>query len=170
VAPEKKGMSIMAKATETRSYEEAVAWLRDHGFELLEAPGVQNRVFVKKYNCSAAIEKTEDGGVRIFAYPGYLIKGEIAKLINRGYQQFFKTTKAEVPATAEQLKALHQFTEELKEAIGAPSLYNESLGTVSENYIYDRVADRDEPTAERPARPWEKAKSKSSQASQKKRA
>jgi hypothetical protein len=81
-------------------------------------------------------------------------------LVNRGYQQFFKTTKAEVPATAEQLKALHQFTEELKEAIGAPSLYNESLGTVSENYVYDRVADRDEPVSERPKRPWETAKKK----------
>jgi hypothetical protein len=150
----------MAKKTTSRTYEEAIACLRDHGFELLEAPGVQNRVFVKKYNCSAAIEKTDDGGIRIFAYPGCLIQGEIAKLVNRGYQQFFKTSKAEVPATAEQLKALHQFTEELKEAIGAPSLYNESLGTVSENYIYDRVADRDEPASERPKRPWEKAKGK----------
>jgi hypothetical protein len=150
----------MAKKTKSRTYEEAVGWLRDHGFELLEAPGVQNRVFVKKYNCSAAIEKTDDGAVRIFAYPGYLIKGEIAKLTNRGYQQFFKTTKAELPATAEQLKALHQFTEELKEAIGTPSLYNESLGTVSEDYVYDRVQNRDEPPAERPKKPWEKGANK----------
>jgi hypothetical protein len=146
----------MAKKPAPRTYEEAIGWLRDHGFELLEAPGVQNRVFVKKYNCSAALEKTEDGGVKIFAYPGYLIGGEIAKLVNRGYQQFFKTTKAEVPATADQLKALHQFTEELKEAIGAVSLYNESLGTVSEDYQYDRIQNRDEPAAERPKKPWEK--------------
>ena len=119
---------------------------------------MQNRVFVKKYNCSAAIEKTGDGGVKIFAYPGYLIGGEIAKLVNRGYQQFFKTTKAEVPATADQLTALHQFTEELKEAIGAPSLYNESLGTVSENYVYDRVNSRDEPAAARPKKPVGKSR------------
>jgi hypothetical protein len=146
----------MATKTKNKTYDEAVAWLRDHGFDILEAPGVQNRVFLKKYNASAAIEKTDDGAVKIFAYPGYLIGGEIAKLVNRGYQQFFKTTKAEVPATAEQLKALHQFTEELKEAIGAPSLYNESLGTVSENYIYDRVQNRDEPAAARPVKPWQK--------------
>jgi hypothetical protein len=149
----------MAKTPVAKTYEEAIAWLRDHGFDLLEAPGVQNRVFVKHYNCSAALEKT-GGGVKIFAYPGFLIGGEIAKLINRGYQQFFKTTKTEVPATADQLTALHQFTEELKEAIGAPSLYNESLGTVSGNYIYDRVQHRDDPAAARPKRPWEKAKSK----------
>jgi hypothetical protein len=150
----------MAKTPAPRKYDDAVAWLRGNGFDLLEPPGVQNRVFLKKNNCSAAIEKTEDGSVKIFAYPGYLIGGEIAKLVNRGYQQFFKTTKAEVPATAEQLKALHQFTEELKEAIGAPSLYNESLGTVSENYIYDRVQNRDSAPAERPKKPWEKAASK----------
>ena len=148
----------MAKKPVPRTYDDAVAWLRNHGFELLEAPGVQNRVFVKKNTCSAAIEKTDDGGVKIFAYPGYLIGSEIAKLINRGYQQFFKTSKAEVPATADQLKALHQFTEELKEAIGAPSLYNESLGTVSENYVYDRVVGRDAPTATKTKRPWERAK------------
>ncbi|MGZ4836904.1 MAG: hypothetical protein ACXVZR_00045 [Terriglobales bacterium] len=146
----------MATKPASKTYDEAIAWLRDHGFELLEAPGVQSRVFLKKDGCSAAIEKTDDGGVKIFAYPGYLIGGEIAKLVNRGYQQFFKTTKAEVPATAEQLKALHQFSEELKEAIGAPSLYNESLGTVSEDYDYDRVQNRDEAPSERPKKPWEK--------------
>lgn len=150
----------MAKTPVAKTYDEALAWLRDHGFDLLEAPGVQNRVFVKKYNCSAAIEKSGDSGVKIFAYPGYLIAGEIAKLINRGYQQFFMTTKTEVPATADQLTALHQFTEELKESVGAPSLYNESLGTVSENYVYDRVQHRDEPAAARPKKPWEKAKGK----------
>jgi len=151
----------MAKKTATsRTYDDATGWLRDHGFDLLDAPGVQNRVFLKKNNCSAAIEKTDDGGVKIFAYPGYLVGGEISKLINRGYQQFLKTTKTEVPATADKLQALHQFTEELKEAIGAPSLYNESLGTVSENYIYDRVQDRDAPAAERPKRPWDKKPAK----------
>jgi hypothetical protein len=37
-----------------------------------------------------------------------------------------------------------------------PNLYNESLGTVSDSYQYDRVEDRDKPTTERPKRPWEK--------------
>jgi hypothetical protein len=148
----------MAKKPTSRTYDEAAQWLRDHGFDLLEAPGVQNRLFLKKYNCSAAIEMSGEGAVKIFAYPGYLINGEISKLINRGYQQFLKTTKTEVPATAEKLHALHQFTEELKEAIGAPSLYNESLGTVAENYVYDRIENRDDPTPRRRKRPWEAAK------------
>ena len=140
-----------------RTYEDAVNWLRDHGFDLIEAPGTQARVFLKKYNCSAAIQKTEDGGVKIFAYPGYLIGSEISKLVNRGYQQFLKTAKTEVPATADHLKALHQFSEELREAMGGISLYNESLGTVSDAYQYDRVKDRDKSIAEKPKRPWETA-------------
>ncbi len=145
----------MAKTVQQRTYEDAVAWLRDHGFDILEAPGTANRVFLKKHNCSAAIQKDANGDVKVFARPGSLISGEIAKLIDRGYQKFLKTTKTEVPATADHLRALHDFTEELKEALGGVSLYNESLGTVSDEYLYDRVKDRDLPQTERPKRPWE---------------
>ncbi len=147
----------MAKATEARTYDEALNWLRDNGFDVTEAPGTNGRVFLRKYNVSAAIERTPDGGVKIFAYPGYLIGSEISKLINRGYQQFLKTSKTEIPATADHLKAIQNFSEELKVALGLPSLYNESLGTVSESYHYDRIKDRDKPAVERPRRPWETA-------------
>jgi hypothetical protein len=145
----------MGKNITERTYDDAVAWLRDNGFDILDAPGTQNRVFLKKLNVSAALDRTADGGIKIFARPGYLVGGEIAKLIDRGYQKFLRTTKAEVPATADHLSAIHQFTEELKEAIGSPSLYNESLGTVNDNHVYDRVDERDKPPAQRPKRPWE---------------
>jgi hypothetical protein len=148
----------MATKVAERTFEDAVQWLRDHGFDLIEAPGTQGRVFLKKYNVSAAIQKDGDDGVKIFAYPGYLISGEISKLINRGYQQVLKTSKTEVAATADHLKSLQQFSEELKEALGLPSLYNETLGTVSEAYQYDRIVDRDKPTADRKKRPWERVK------------
>ena len=152
----------MAKKQQQPTYEEAVSWLREHGFDILEAPGTQNRVFVKKYGCSAAIERAEDGGVRLFAKPGYLVGSEIARLIDKGYQKFLKTTKAEIPATADHLKALHEFSEELREATGQISLYNESLGTVSDRYVYDRVEGRDMPEAQRPQRAWEAKKADSS--------
>ena len=160
----------MATKVEERTYEDAVSWLREHGFDLIEAPGTAGRVFLRKYNVSAAIQKNGDDGVKIFAYPGYLIGSEISKLVNKGYQQFLKTSKNEVPATADHLKALQQFTEELKEGLGLPSLYNESLGTVSESYHYDRVKDRDEPQATRPKRPWEVAGAKAAVAGKKSRA
>lgn len=160
----------MSTKVEQRSYEEAVNWLREHGFDLIEAPGTQARVFLRKYNVSAAIQKTDDGGVKIFAYPGYLISSEISKLVNKGYQQFLKTSKTEVPATADHLKALHQYSEEMKEALALPSLYNESLGTVSEAYQYDRIKDRDKPEVERPKRPWQAVKVKAAVAAKKSRA
>lgn len=151
----------MAKKPQQRTYEEAVNWLREHGFDILDAPGTQNRVFLKKLNSSAAIEKADDGTTRVFARPGYLIGGEISRLIDKGYQKFLKTTKTEIPATADHLKAIHQFSEELREAIGAVSLYNESLGTVSDRYVYDRVQGRDLPESQRPKRAWEQKESSS---------
>src|SRR6201993_3632185 len=147
----------MATKIEQKTYEDALSWLREHGFDVLEAPGTTGRVFLKKYNVSAAIQKDGADGIKIFAYPGYLVGSEISKLVNKGYQQFLKTSKTEVPATADHLKALHAFAEELKEALGLPSLYNESLGTVSESYHYDRIEDRDKATVDRPKRPWEVA-------------
>jgi hypothetical protein len=53
---------------------------------------------------------------------------------------------------ADELKALHNFEEDLREGLGEDSLYNESLGTVSTFYLYDRVKDRD---AGVPKRVWE---------------
>ena len=145
----------MASKVEQQTYDGALAWLREHGFDVLEAPGTAGRVFLKKYSVSAAIQKDGESGIKIFAYPGYLVGSEISKLVNKGYQQFLKTSKTEVPASADHLKALHSFSEELKEALGLPSLYNESLGTVSESYQYDRIVDRDKPEAERKKRPWQ---------------
>ena len=99
----------MSKKVKIVSFEESVAWFRDHGFEVVEAPGASNRVFLKKYQCSAAIEQAGDGGVEIFAYPGYLINGQISKLIDHGYQKVLKTSTGVYPATADHLKALHDF-------------------------------------------------------------
>ena len=59
----------MSKAMEARTYEEALAWLREHGFDVLEAPGTNGRVFLRKYHVSAAIQKTAEDGVKIFALP-----------------------------------------------------------------------------------------------------
>jgi len=146
----------MAKKAKSRSFEEAVAWFRSNGFELTEAPGTSGRVFLRKYNTSAAIERAADGGVKIFAFPGYLVSGEISKLVDHGNQKVLKTSKTEVAATADHLVALHKFAEELKEGNGGISLYNEALGTVSSEYKYDRVRGRDVPEPDRPKRPWEK--------------
>ena len=59
----------MTTKVEQRGYEEALSWLRDHGFDLIEAPGTPGRVFLRKYNVSAAIQKDGDDGVKIFGRP-----------------------------------------------------------------------------------------------------
>ena len=58
-------------------------------------------------------------------------------------KKFLKTPQMEIPATSDHLHAIHEFSEELKEAAGATSLYNESLGTTSDRYVYDRVKGRE---------------------------
>ena len=80
--------------------------------------------------------------MEILARPGWLLNGEISRILDRGYQKFLKSSHLEIPATADHLRAIHHFTEELKEAAGALSLYNEAMGTTSDVYNYDRVKGR----------------------------
>jgi hypothetical protein len=80
----------------------------------------------------------------------------VARLLDRGYQKFSKTSQFELPASALQLQAIHLFSEELSQLTGEISLYNQSLGTTSDVYQYDRLKGRE---AVRPAlkRPWDPA-------------
>src|SRR6185437_277576 len=97
------------------------------------------------------------GGVLLLHKPGILLGGEIAILMDRGFQKFFKTSKMEMAATAERLKAEYRFTHELDEATGGVSLYNESLGTTSDKYMYDRLKGRNSDRPTRGMFPWETA-------------
>jgi len=88
--------------------------------------------------------KDENGSVAIAGRAGVLQGSEIGALVDGGFQKFFQTPSgAKKPALADELKALHDFEEDLKEALGQESYYNDSLGTVSTFYLYDRVKDRD---------------------------
>ncbi|HEX8924314.1 MAG TPA: hypothetical protein VF786_00905 [Terriglobales bacterium] len=142
----------MAKTIAQKTFEDSLQWLRSNSFNV---QGSGNQVTLTKYGCTATLEKNSLGLARITGYPSVLVGGGPSKLIDRGYQKFLRTSKVEVTATADHLKNLHRFSEELKEALGLTSLYNESLGSVSESYYYDRVKDRDLPAAERPTRPWQ---------------
>jgi len=87
-------------------------------------------------------------------HSGLLVGAEIAALVDGGYQKFWRTPSGKrQPALAEHLKQLHAFEEDLKEALGLESLYNEALGTRFEQHVYDRVRDRD---ADVPRHPWER--------------
>jgi hypothetical protein len=137
----------MAKPIAPRTFTEALATLAGHQFDVSSArdgSSAGSKAFqVRKYGCAAEIAAAPDGTTLVLARPGWLLGGQIARLLDRGYQKFLKTPKLEIPATADHLRAIHEFSEELKEAAGATSLYNESLGTTSDRYLYDRVKGRE---------------------------
>jgi hypothetical protein len=109
-------------------------------------------VRISRGECAVDL-RDANGAVRIEERAGILIGGEIGGLVDGGFQKFFRTPKGvRIPATADHLKALHAFEEDLREALGQTSLYNESLGTVSTFYQYDRVEDRDRGV---PKRAWD---------------
>jgi len=137
----------MAKISPPRSFTDALATLAGHQFDVSaarDASGTGAKAFqVRKYGCGAEIAAAPDGTTEVLARPGWLLQGVISRLVDRGYQKFLKTPKMEIPATADHLHAIHEFSEELKEMAGATSLYNESLGTTSDRYVYDRVKGRE---------------------------
>ena len=105
-------------------------------------PENQGRVRVSKHGCAAMIQ--DGGGSPAIEKAGVVVSGEIALPLNCGYQMFLETPAGRrEPAQAAQLQALHAFEEDLREELGLKSLYNTSLGTVSQRHRYDRVEDRD---------------------------
>jgi len=150
--------AAMAKKSRNPNFDQTLETLRAHGFEVAAAAEVGGGALVSKYGAAAVlVAGAKDQGAAAFAVrPGVLARGQVARLLDRGYQKFIRTSQFELPATAPQLHAIHQFADELKLLIGAVSLYNEALGTTSDIYAYDRLQGREaEPAA--PRRPWELA-------------
>jgi len=153
----------MASRTKAQTLGQIQETLRAHGFEVAAKAG---QLRVEKYGCAAVLVASKEVGEElgtatgtdtVVAYrerPGAVVAGEVSRLLDRGYQKFLKTSKFELPATAAQLRAIHEFTEELTQLTGGVSLYNEALGTTSDLYQYDRVKGR-EALQPAPARPWE---------------
>ena len=148
----------MLKKPRRRTFDEVVSELRRLQFDVQNVGGVASRIRIAKHGCALELEKADNAaGLRMAVRPGPVIGGETAQLVDRGFQKFFRTSKAEFPATAERLQTLHQFVEEVKEVTGSITLYNEALGTVSDAYLYDRVKGRDLPQSERPTPAWQQA-------------
>ena len=132
------------------TFAERVNQLKSLGFTVTPQAGGGVRVSRRGY----AVDLEERGDVvHIADRAGILIGNDVGFLIDGGYQKFFRTRAGKTkPALAEELKALHDFEEDVKEGLGQESYYNESLGTVSTFYLYDRVKDRDRGV---PKRAWE---------------
>ena len=110
-------------------------------------------VRISRDGIAAVVADASEGAPRFTERAGVTMGHEIASLVDGGFQKFMATPSGKRrPATAEDLKGIHNFQEDLAAALGLVSLYNESLGTVSNVYMYDRVVDRDRGV---PTRPWE---------------
>lgn len=132
------------------TFSERLDGLRKAGFTVAAVQGGVTRV--SRDGCAIDL-RDESGAASAAGRAGMEMGAEIGALIDGGYQKFWRTPAGlQKPATAAELKALHDFEEDLHQALGEQTYYNESLGTVSTFYLYDRVQDRDRGV---PKRVWE---------------
>jgi hypothetical protein len=161
--------AAMARKTLNADFNQTLDTLRAHSFDVSPYDQVAGGMLVSKHGAAAVLVPGQ--GVAQYAsqahapakqtavvfaiHPGVLVRGEVARLLDRGYQKFIRTSQYELPATAAQLQGIHMFSEELNQLTGVVSLYNQALGTTSDVYQYDRLKNR-EAVQSPPARPWEK--------------
>ncbi len=148
----------VSRKSRNPNFEQILTTLRAEGFEAAPSAEVAGGVLVSKHGAGAVLVAGPgpDNGAAFAVAPGALVAGHVARLLDRGYQKFLQTPQFELPATAGQLHAIHQFSEALKRVTGTIDLYNQSLGTTSDLYQYDRLKGR-EAAQPAPHRPWELA-------------
>jgi hypothetical protein len=144
-------MFFRRETRKTLTFDDHLSKARSAGFTVTSSGG-GTRI---ERNGIACIARPGEGDVpRIVERPGVVMGNEIGTLTDGGFQKFFRTpTGKSKPALAEELVAIHNFQEDLREALGLTSLYNEALGTVSNKYLYDRVEGRDQAPVHKPWQP-----------------
>lgn len=125
------------------TFEDQMSAARAAGFRTESIGGGKTRI--ERNGVAAVVDAGgPDSGIRFVERAGVVIGKEIGTLTDGGFQKFFTTSSGKrKPALAGELKEIQNFQEDLREALGLTSLYNESLGTVSNLYLYDRVEGRD---------------------------
>lgn len=125
--------------------------LRRSGFEIATIGRKPERIRALRGNCALLFQMDKGGGLTLFQKPGYLVKGEIARLWDAGYQKFWLLgapvgnpfDEKRKPAQAAHLEELQRFECDLLELLGLPSFYNESIGSTNKVTAYDRLTGRD---------------------------
>jgi hypothetical protein len=131
------------------TFEDHMSAARAAGFRTESIGGGKTRIERDGVACVA--EPGTEEVPRMVERAGIVMGKEIGTLTDGGFQKFFVTPSGKrKPALAEELKAIQNFQEDLREALGLTSLYNESMGTVSNLYLYDRVEGRDQGVHDKP--------------------
>ena len=144
-------MFFRRERPKTLSFDDHMANARAAGFKTESIGG--GKVRIERDGIACMTEPGNEEVPRVVARPGIVMGKEIGTLTDGGFQKFFTTPSGKrKPALAHELKAIQSFQEDLRQALHLVSLYNESLGTVSNLYIYDRVEGRD---AGEHDKPWQ---------------
>jgi hypothetical protein len=131
------------------TFEDHMNAARAAGFRIESAGGGKTRI--ERNGIATVFEPGNDEVPRATERAGVVMGKEIGTLTDGGFQKFFVTPGGKrKPALAGELKEIHNFQEDLGEAFNLTSLYNESLGTVSNLYLYDRVEGRDSGKHDKP--------------------
>ncbi len=131
-------------------FEDRLQMLRDSGFQV--EPRADGARAITKDGCGALVRDVPGTGA-VIEHAGVMIGGEIAFLVDAGFQKFWAVRgERRAPALASQLEALHGFEEDLREALGIESRFNESLGTTNDLHVYDRLEGRESGGR----RPWQR--------------
>jgi hypothetical protein len=152
------GRESMKRKRHQLDFEQTISQLEAHGFEATSYPQISGAMLVTKHGAGAVLVAAPGAPAAFAVGPGIVVRGEVGRLLDRGYQKFIKTSQYEIPAAATQLQSIHAFSEELKQVSGSISLYNESLGTTSDVYQYDRLQGRED-QQEPSGSPWQLADS-----------
>ena len=116
-------------------FQERVNTLQAAGFTVIPQAGGAVRV---SRECCAVDLKESNGALQVEDRAGILMGGEIAVLVDGGFQKFFRASSGKKkPALADELKALHDFEADLKEKLGLRACTTRVGDRV--HYQYDRV-------------------------------
>jgi hypothetical protein len=133
------------------SFEDHMSAARAAGFRTESVGG--GKTWIERNGVAAVFQPGPEGVPQVSERAGVVMGKEIGTLTDGGFQKFFTTPSGKrKPALAEELKEIHNFEEDLREALNLTVLYNEAMGTVSNLYLYDRVEGRD---AGKHDKPWE---------------
>src|SRR5215471_7782618 len=97
------------------TFQERLAAIKARGFTVTQRS--DGGVRIQRDPCAVDIRE-RDGGVEWQGTAGIVTGDAIASLVDGGYQKFFRASGGrKLPATAEQLVDLHNFEEDLREAL-----------------------------------------------------
>jgi hypothetical protein len=135
-------MFFRTEAAKKLGFQDYLTTAKEAGFTVSAMGNSQAKI--SRNNVAAIIADVPGSTPKMLESPGILVGAEIARLVDGGYQKFIMTPSGKKRAAlAGDLKAIHSFDEDLRAALGMQGTYNLALGTVSNQYIYDRVEERD---------------------------